>query len=193
MKPSLVFQFEGLDERSYGLLFAVRRSIRYHDRRRAWFDGWHNVTLFLSFFGSSAAAAVVLGAFPKFAAVAASAMVALLATMDLVIGFARKAALHNMIKLRFIDLEKIMPIRNFSPEEYQSFRGQRLEIEKDELPVMRLLDFLCHYQQSRADGVEPDSGEKKKFLKICLWRKFTVQIWSHENYVTKFLMCEKSL
>jgi len=185
MKPELVFQFEDLDKRSYWLLFGVRRSARYHDRRRAWFDGWHNVTLFLSFFGSSAAAAAVLGAFPKFAAVAASAMVALLATMDLVIGFARKAAFHHILKWRFIELEKNIPIRSFSDEEYQQFREQRLEIEKDELPVKRLLDLLCYYEQCRADGVEQDGIHG-----ISWWRKFTAQVRSYENYTVKYTMSE---
>lgn len=185
MKPALVFQFEDLDERSYGLLFGVRRSIRYHDRRRAWFDGWHNVTLFLSFFGSSAAAVAVLGEWNAFAAVAASVMVALLATMDLVIGFARKATLHHMLKWRFIELEKSMPMCSFSDEEYQQFRGQRLEIEKDELPAKRLLDLLCHYEQCRADGVEEYGVHG-----ISWWRKFTAQMRSYENYTVKYTMSE---
>jgi hypothetical protein len=35
---------EDMTDAQYGLLFDVRRSIRYHDRRRAFFETLHRIT-----------------------------------------------------------------------------------------------------------------------------------------------------
>jgi len=180
--PVATYQLDDLNDPSYNLIFGVRRSIRYHHRRRAWFEAWHNLTLTFSFFGSSAAAAAVFGQwsaeffwFPV--------AVALLLAADLVIGFSRKAALHRLLGWRFAALERIIPLRSLSDEEYKWFWSQRLEIEQDEPPVMRLLDTLCHYALLRSlGGTEQDL---KTMRRIPRWRQFIANLCSQENYIVK--------
>lgn len=180
--PVATHQLDDLDDSSYGLIFGVRRSIRYHDRRRAWFEAWHNLTLTLSFFGSSAAAAALFGQwsaeffwFPV--------AVALLLAADLVIGFSRKATLHHLLGRSFADLERSIPLRSLTREEYRWFMSQRLKIEEDEPPVKRLLDALCHYALLRSlGGTEQDM---KSMRKIPRWRQFFANLCSQEDYIVK--------
>lgn len=180
--PVATHQLDDLDNPSYGLIFGVRRSIRYHERRRAWFEAWHNLAWTLSFFGSSAAAAAIFGQwsaeffwFPV--------AVAILLAADLVVGFSRKATLHHLLGRRFAALERSIPLRSLSAEEYQWFNAQRLEIEQDEPPVKRLLDVLCHYALLRSLG--GTKRDLRKMDRISRWRQFSANLWSHEGYIAK--------
>ena len=46
---------ESLDDKTYKLLFSVRRSVRYHDRRRRFYEVWNTVTVAAATIGGSAA------------------------------------------------------------------------------------------------------------------------------------------
>ena len=43
-----------LGDEYWHLLFGVRRSVRYHDRRRGFYESFHTVVVFLSVIGGSA-------------------------------------------------------------------------------------------------------------------------------------------
>lgn len=45
----------------HNLLFGVRKSIRYHVRRRRFFENWNTVTMAVALIFSSAAVASILG------------------------------------------------------------------------------------------------------------------------------------
>jgi hypothetical protein len=140
----------------YGLLFDVRRSIRYHNRRRAFFDRLHTLSSAASLVFGSAVVASLLGQYTAFTA-AAGVVVTVFSCADLVAGSTQKARLHWDLARRFADLEKSL-IKNARPdtEAMRKMQEERLSIEADEPPVLRVLDCLCYNEMIKAEGRPPE-------------------------------------
>lgn len=149
------------------VLFGVQRSVRYHDRRCRFYDQAHTVTAALSLLlGSASVASLAQGSDAlRLAAMIGSGLVAVLASFDLVIGYARKAREHADLKRRFIALEADM---TKAPDDdlLSAYKSRRLEIEADEPPKMHALDILCHVELARAYGMEDEAKSRRPgFLK----------------------------
>ena len=147
---------EQLNNDWHGLLFGARRSVRYHLRRQAFFERMHNVVGVCGvFFGSAAAVAVFGQAAPMVVALLAMGVSALFA-FDVVIGFSRRACLHAAIVAKFTDLEIGMTLADPSAEALARFRQQRLEIEKNEPPVLNVLNIISHNDLIKAGDYQDD-------------------------------------
>ena len=142
----------GLDERTYDLLFGVRRSVRYHGRRRRFYEIWNTVTVAGAAVGGSSAFAALMADSATISA-AASALLALLGALDLAVGTARRADDHGDLARQFIVLEQAFAHgRNLDDDEYETLTRRRLEIESSEPTVLRLLDVMCNYEVLRSLG-----------------------------------------
>lgn len=174
------------ESKVYGLLWGVQRSVRYHGRRRAWFERLHNITMVLAVFSTSGAAVTVqLEEFAGWSTVLTLVTGVFLAT-NIVIGFARRAAHHRLLGVRFRDLEaKLRPLRDLTEEHYQELVAERLAIESEEPPVKRLLDALCHYELKRATRRDLDAETAGAIAAIPLWRRMTAQWASQATYATQ--------
>lgn len=160
-----------MSDRQYSLLFGVRRSLRYHDRRRAFFERLHQITSGLTILlagsvlfelarpGETAAWMIVM-----------AVVAALLSVWDIVVGYAPKAGLHRDLKLRFIALEIAMLAGGDDEATWQQHEIERLRIEQDEPPIFRALDTLCHNELLRAEGFRKDSDAKHFFSVNCFQR-----------------------
>ena len=138
-------------------MFGVRRSVRYHMRRAAFFDQWGQVTSGLNVLFGSTAIASALGALGADRAmvlsVAAGAVITIVSTFDLIIGSSRVAREHSDLAKRFIALEATMSaVESPSSKWCAEFEARRLSIEADERPIMRTLDVLCHNELAHALG-----------------------------------------
>ena len=87
-------------EEAWKLTFRVDKSMRYHQRRRAFFDRCHRWVMFAVILSGSAAFADLVD--PAYAAVAG----ALLAALDLTLGFGMKARDHQLLYQRFAELHR---------------------------------------------------------------------------------------
>ena len=138
------------------LLFGVRRSVRYHNYRRQFFDTLSTWTDFLTIISGGAVVgfAAGTGQTQTVATVVFGALAGLLAALDLVLGFSIKARDHSDLSKRFTRLEQEMTEIGDSPTEGQlhKINTTRLEIESEEPPVKRLLDVWCHNELVRALG-----------------------------------------
>lgn len=162
---------DALKLETHKLLFNVRRSVRYHNRRRRFFDRAHLFTSALSVIFSSAAIMTLLGEWGKWWTVGAAAVVTVVSAIDLVVGNARMARLHEGLARRFIELEKRMAVKGtMTEEDIRKLSCLRLEIEKDEPPVLRVLDTLCYNELMRAMGYDP-----AKFKKVSLLQRTFAQ------------------
>lgn len=144
-----------LKNERHDLLFDIRRSVRYHNRRRRFFDRFHLVTNAISVIFGSATIFVVLSALGNGYAVAAAAVVTIFSALDLVVGTSRMARLHDDLYRRFIALEqKVIAVaeEKVTEEDLSQFTSERLAIEADEPPVLRVLDSLCYNELARAMG-----------------------------------------
>lgn len=142
----------------WGLLFGVRRSVRYHNRRRDFYERFHGFVLFVAVAGGSTTIAAfgseLTAALPTAVKLLAPAAVTLAAISDLVVGSMRKAWLHADLARRFIVLEQKLVAQQAEPtaDALLEVERERLAIEADEPPIRRVLDTLCHNELWRAMG-----------------------------------------
>ena len=131
----------------YTTLFGVRRSVRYHQRRRSFFEAASALSVWLQVISGSSVVVAVAASLPGGAMVLAG-LAATLAGLNLAIGTHRKATVHAGLALRFAQLERDMVPHEEREEateaEAVAFRQRRVEIEQDEPLKMRAIDLLCH-------------------------------------------------
>ena len=151
------------------LLFGVRSSIRYHTHRRKFFD-WLSVC---SDFLIIISGGTVVG----FASAGESghhvwtivfgALIAVIGSFDLVVGFSSKGRDHNDLAREFSSLERqmIAVSHQRTEEKLIAFTNQRLEIEENEPPLLLVLNCHCHNELIRALGFP---GNHK--VKITFWQ-----------------------
>lgn len=168
----------------HSLLFGVRRSVRYHSRRRQFFDRYRLFTNAVSVIFGSAAIAAVLSPLGKEYTVGAAAVVTVFSLIDLVVGSARMARLHEDLGRQFIELEKetiSIAEGQFTEENALRLTAARLSIEADEPPVKRVLDSLCHNELLRAMGYG-----REEFVKVRWYQRLFAQLLDiQEHHIAK--------
>ena len=160
----------GYSRAHWNLLFAVRRSIRYHRRRERWLDGAHNLgALTAAVSGSATVAALLAGINPLLVTIAAAAT-AIAGAIELVFGLAKKARLHNELARDFIGLEQglVRAGESLSEPDLREFVARRLDIESREPPALRVLDAMCHDELVTALGIEARQRSDPKWYQRWL-------------------------
>lgn len=165
----------------HDLLFGVRRSIRYHNRRERFFDRLHKISTFLAALAGTATVASVLAQAGSLAITFAVA-VAVFSVIDLVVGTAQQARLHNNLARRFFDLEKaIITCKDPSEDAIVNFKAQRLDIEANEPPPLKVLDSMCHNELLRAMGYD-----ESRYVNIKWYQRWLSQLIDiHEHKIQK--------
>lgn len=163
-----------LSHSQYGVLFDVRRSVRYHDRRRAYFERLHQITggLTVLLAGSVLFDLARPGTTPIWMTALAVAA-ALLSAWDIVVGYASKANLHRDLRARFVALEMQMLSGGADDATWGCHQQERLRIEQDEPPIYRVLDSLCHNELLAAEGFDREGNGKSHFVTLSRWQKVT--------------------
>ena len=146
-----------IHEQHHKLLFAARRSVRYHMHRQRFLDR-------ISKWGSALTA--ILGSATVMSLLAAdqgeggwsqyvAAATAVFAALELVFGPARSARYHNELAREFIALEQEalrVGSTSMTGESLLGLQIRRLDIEAKESPVYRVLDAICHDEVAKAFG-----------------------------------------
>lgn len=176
--------FDRLNDDQYGLLFDVRRSARYHDRRVSFFTTMHKLTGVLTVLLSGSIIFDIArpGDNPWWLLSIAVGGAAL-ATIDFVVGYASCATAHRELMMRWSELE-IEILKGPSDETaWEKYRLDRLLIEKDEPPIYRALDLLCHNELLVVDK-HCESGEKpSNWARITSFQRWTSQLYRWPNIV----------
>lgn len=174
-------QMGELSDEQYGLLFSVRRSIRYHDRRRAFFERLHRLTGALTILLAGSVLFDIAGADTPPWLLALGLASAILAAADMVVGYASHAAIHRDLRGRFVDLEMRMLSSQIDDNAWSQYRLERLRIERDEPPAYRALDLLCHNEVMMSEGYKQDS---EHFAQVGWFRRATCNIFHWPNKAT---------
>ncbi len=163
------------------LLFSVRLSVRYHERRQRFMANVLNFTLWWSLVMGSASTAAILGAVSDLWKVLPVLLLTVLSAGCLAYGVRARAALHDDLRRRFIALEAELREKGESHETAQQGEIDRLRIELDEPPILRVLACICHNAESRSMGIP--SGEwarispVQRFLSPFFdWRPNTIKL-----------------
>lgn len=151
--------------------FDVRRSVRYHTKRRGFFDRADKWTNVIAVFFGSATIYSMTATKPIFG-IAAAILVSLTSTVNLVVASSQRARDHADLARRFIELEKELYA---SPNEdlLRKIAHSRMSIEAEEPPVLRVLDCICHNELCKALGRE---GR----VKIGLLQKFCANFFDYD-------------
>ena len=147
----------------WGMLWGVKRSIRYHAYRRRFWNNWHVITMVAAVFS----AATSIATFGGFVGIAdhpwlhpvLMVATATLLVLDAVLGFSSKSALHDMLKRRLVSLERMVERSDGSDEELDFIADERARIEDDEPDVLGVLNDICHNEELTAQGI--DEGRLK--------------------------------
>ncbi len=170
-----------LEDEKYSLLFDVRRSIRYHHKRIRYYDGLHKLSTLLAAFSGSATIITVLGKAGSFWIILFAAIVAVFSISDLVFGTNQKARLHEDLSRKFIDLEKsIITANTLSAKTISNFTAQRLDIELNEPPPLKVLDSMCYNESLRAMG-----HDEACFVKIAWYQRLFSNLCDINEHLIK--------
>ena len=172
--------YDALTQEQYKLLFDVRRSARYDDRRRAFFDRLQQINSGMAILLSGSVLFDIArpGDTPGWMYVLAVAA-AVLSVWDIVVGYARMADRHRDLRARWCQMEIDMLAAD--PESgWSDFSRCRLEIEKDEPPVYRALDVLCHNELLVADN-HGKPGECEGWFNLPPYQRWTSQVFQWHN------------
>lgn len=167
-----------LQETFDDLMWDVRRSVRYHSRRREFFSFWHtlvSVSVVMAGSASIAAFGTALGeGFPLWIKLLPMVLVTMLGLLDIVLGLADKAALYADLMRQFIRIEQQLEMirHDLSEKELLRLRNEVLSIELGEPPVLHVLNTLCHNELARAMGVERKYQIPVAWYKRCLANYF---------------------
>lgn len=141
------------------LLFFIRISRRYHNKRRGFLDAAHRFAATLAIIAGSAATVAALTALGSWAIAAIAVISVIFSVIDVTFGLGEKAALHGELWRRFTSLEnEIVSCVNVDANQSAAFRKKRLEIEEQEPPEFRNHVKICFNEQLEADG--SDNQEK---------------------------------
>lgn len=140
------------------LLFGVRRSAWYHERRMGFFEAVHRLVLLAALLLGSVSIAAFTTEFasswPEWIKLAPAALVSVFTGVDLVFAVVYKARLHDGLRVQFIMLERQMKLNQSKYEEkdVNVWSAERLSIEGQEPKVLRVLDVMCHNDMLRSMG-----------------------------------------
>lgn len=186
---------ESLATRWKNLEWRIRRSIRYHARREAFFARLESSALALNaILGSATLAAFASSVpFPEFYGLKLGAMfgaaVAVVSAIDLAIGFGAKARRYAELRRRFYDAEAMM-LGEPSDERYAAAMAHVLRTEGEEPPMMHALDVLCHNELMIASGrSKSDPEHAKHFYRVGPIESATAQFFSWSNSEFPPLRC----
>ena len=154
---------EEISRERHKLFFAVRRSVRYHTKRRQFFGSLGRFFKFFTLIGGLGTVTTLLAKAGEGWTLLYGTLAGLFSIIDLVIGTDELARLHTDLAVEFITLERQMVLagKEISDKQLAEFTELRLGIEAKEPPVLHILNIICHNELLTAMGY-PDSEQTKK-------------------------------
>ena len=138
------------------LRFNIVRSIRYHDRRRGFFDKMSKFSKAVSLFGSTAAFVTVLKSWSNGWAMGFAATSAFFTIADTIFGSATRYTLHTDLKNRFSKLlVQLEGLESPTAQDLARLTETRREIEESEPSVLHVLNCICYNYAINALALDP--------------------------------------
>ena len=136
------------------LEFAVRKSIRYHTKRRRFFDRLHSGVVFITVLTSSGAFLALMSRESKVAEIFA-AITPIISFLDIAYDFSGKSVMYDRLQKRFSNLLiRIIEVKP-SLDSSHELEVEQLTIEQDEPPTLKALAIMCYNEQAFAENLSP--------------------------------------
>jgi len=163
-----------IENRFFKLLFAVRRSVRYHTHRRKHFERLAVATNFFVIATGSTVVGIASAGMAEHRALTIffGALTATLGSLDLVVGFSVKACDYRNLARDFSQLEMqlVKAGANLDEKALAEMTNRRLEIEQNEPPVLRVLDGYCHNEMVRITDYKTYEEAEGEKITISFWQ-----------------------
>ena len=155
----------------HDLWFPVFCSVKYHSRRRRFYENVNNAALFCAFLFSTATMASLLAVSDGASGFIAhlgelpAIVTSILVGITLVGRVGAKANDHNDLKRRFIRLQQDMERGRAAMDETRiaGWREERLEIEMDEPPINHVVHAQCYNEVVKSLKM---ADTEKRYVKI---------------------------
>ena len=162
-------------------MYHIRRSVKYHDHRKQFFESLVNWSLLLAvasgpmfwvfsaYFGTGAESGENPNQWLKFAP---GVITSTFTGMVLITKASSKANLHDRLRVEFMrlrqDFER-MPLEDRTDVlKVADFTARRVTIEEEELPINRVVDAMCHNEVCLSMGMKKPST----YLKLRFWHRW---------------------
>ena len=146
---------EDINGRLIALVFEVHKSMRYHAKRRSFFDNCNNLTRAGSaIFAAGAVVSVVSGS--SSSTIAVSLSLAVLSSVDLVVDFSRRARVYDDLYRDFCELAATIE-ENPGPAEEALIRAwgaKKLRLQADEPTNIDVLNVICANEELEGRGYD---------------------------------------
>lgn len=161
--------------RWHRLLFGVQRSVRYHARRRQFYDRLDKGSNILAAVAGSATVVSAVSAISHVWTVVLATLVAIFSAISIVVGPSQAARLHSDLARRFIELEcEMQKCEHPDDEDVNNYIAERLVIEMDEPPIMQVLNSICHNELCLALGYGDRYSAKVNWFQAMCAQLFDV-------------------
>jgi hypothetical protein len=177
-----------LEEQRFTELFHVKRSVRYHNTRRQFYEWLDRFSTGISLVFGSAAGAAALSSLPygTSLAVFSGFFVAIVSAFTLVMSAVSSARVHHELSMRFLQLEleiTAVPPANTTPEHIRDWIHKRRRIDADEPPTMKAIDVMAHNELIRSGFSESQDAlvhVKWYHRWFANWWTFNGTSWEYE-------------
>jgi hypothetical protein len=153
--------------------FRVHVSVRYHARRRAWYDRLHRIMTLVIATGASAGVAAICGGLLREAEFLAVA-VAVAGALELALSLPERARVEDALYRRFNALAAdIAEARSITDADVRSWEARRLLIRSDADDRLEALRRVCHNLEAEARAYPLEA-----FYSLWPWQRLCAQIIS---------------
>ncbi len=153
--------------------FRVHVSVRYHARRRAWYDRLHRIMMLVIATGASAGVAAICGGLLREAEFLAVA-VAIAGALELALSLPERARVEDALYRRFNALAAdVAEARSITDADIRSWEARRLLIRSDADDRLEALRRVCHNLEAEARAYPLDA-----FYSLWPWQRLCAQIVS---------------
>jgi hypothetical protein len=160
-----------LERKIDALNFGIEKSLRYHQRRRAFYEGGHRWAMFgVIILGSAAFGTIqgLLGTWSPIISSFAALLAAVLAAADLVFDLSTRARDHLLLHRSYSDLASdIRTKQEPTQDAYQSWLDRRIKIEAEEPPIYWALEASCDNEVTSAW----DRDKKHGLVPLTRWQR----------------------
>lgn len=165
------------------LKFILGSSIRYHEKRSAFFDRSETITNYLSLiFGSTSFLGLV--ADQKWLIAISAFIVAIASFLSITIRFSSKARKHDDFKKQYVELQKKLIVDKIDMQLIQQINKDILDIEAQEPAIMNTLNIIAHNEEVIATSSSKEY-RNKVLVKVGWFKKLTKNLINFSADVDK--------
>ena len=153
--------------------FSVHVSMRYHARRRAWYDRFHRMMMLIIAVGGSAGVAAIYGGLIAEAEYLAIA-VAVAGALELAFSLPERARIEDALYRRFTLLAaEIADAPTIGDDELRAWEAKRLLIRADADDRLEVLRRICHNLEAEARAYPAE-----RRYRLWPWQRLMAQLLS---------------